>query len=161
MKRKITKYNSLEERIHLQTDIHAENECWNWTGHKDKNGYGVLRVNTTYKRATRVIWKLNFGEIPNGMYVCHHCDNPSCVNPRHLFLGTPQDNHDDMDRKGRRKIMYGNDNPMTKLTDQNLIDIVEMWNTGKYSQQEIGEQFGVRQRTISRIVRGEERVILK
>lgn len=75
--------------------------CWEWQGGRDLKGYGRVTVGTKRKKAHRVIWELANGPIPDGMRVCHHCDNPPCVRPDHLFLGTDKDNADDRDAKGR------------------------------------------------------------
>ena len=74
--------------------------CWLWTGNKFQ-GYGQIRFAGKTRRAHRVAWELTRGSIPAGLYVCHHCDNPSCVNPGHLFLGTQTDNMRDCLAKGR------------------------------------------------------------
>ncbi len=81
--------------------VKKEECCWTWTGSLGKWGYGHFRVDSKTMLAHRVSWMLHNGEIPNGLFVCHHCDNPKCVNPEHLFLGTHQDNIDDMMSKGR------------------------------------------------------------
>lgn len=76
--------------------------CWNWTASKrSKFGYGAFKMNGKLHDAHRASWILKNGEIPIGIYVCHKCDNPSCVNPDHLFLGSPKDNVLDCIEKGR------------------------------------------------------------
>lgn len=75
--------------------------CWEWTGTKDKHGYGRVRVDQRKARAHRVAWEAFKGEIPAGLHVLHRCDNPGCVNPEHLFLGTHGDNMRDREAKGR------------------------------------------------------------
>src|SRR5256885_74384 len=77
--------------------------CWEWVGSKRELGYGQVRYKGRSARAHRIAWELTFGEIPDGRSVLHKCDNPPCINPDHLFLGTQQDNVDDMFRKGRQK----------------------------------------------------------
>lgn len=75
--------------------------CWLWTASKNRQGYGYFRFDGKMMKAHRMAWLLVHGEIPEGMLVCHTCDNPSCVNPEHLWLGTNQDNQNDMNAKGR------------------------------------------------------------
>jgi hypothetical protein len=78
--------------------------CWEWRGAKSRFGYGRFIVGRNNRLAHRVAWAATRGEIPVGMNVCHRCDNPSCVNPDHLFLGTQRDNVRDMHEKGRAPV---------------------------------------------------------
>lgn len=89
---------SLEERF--LSRIEYTEDCWIWTAGKNKKGYGQIKVSGKQEGAHRLSFTLYKGD-PSGMIVCHSCDNPSCVNPQHLWLGTPKDNMQDKERKGR------------------------------------------------------------
>lgn len=81
--------------------VDRSGECWVWLGARDARGYGRLRRRGRYVKAHRYVWTITNGEIPEGLFACHHCDNPPCVRPDHLFLGTQSDNARDMVAKGR------------------------------------------------------------
>ena len=83
--------------------IDKSKDCWEWTGSKSKAGYGLFSYNKI-KLSHRISYYLTYGEFDKKLFVCHKCDNPSCVNPEHLFLGTAKDNFEDMISKGRNKI---------------------------------------------------------
>lgn len=123
--------------------------CHEWTGYKDKDGYGTLRVNGKDYKAHRYACIQKYGEIPSGQLICHRCDNPSCCNPEHMFLGTIQDNNSDRDKKGRQA--KGAKNGSAKLTEHNVRQIRRLSAEG-YSQTRLAEIFGVKQTTISVIV---------
>jgi len=109
-----------------KVDIKEPNDCWDWEGSKDRHGYGRLSYKGKREQlANRVVWELLNGEIPPSMCVCHSCDNTSCVNPAHLWLGTHQDNMADMMKKKRNRsgIHYGTDNPKSKLTEYKVREI--------------------------------------
>lgn len=113
-------------------------DCWEWTARRDKNGYGMLGND----RAHRFSFSLANGGIPDGMQVLHHCDNPPCVNPDHLWLGTPKDNARDRNAKGRHDPQIGSTNGNAKLTELEIPRIRDMIACGA-SNQDIGAWFGV------------------
>jgi hypothetical protein len=90
--------------------------CWMWTK-ATVYGYGQLYYEGRPQRAHRVSWRVFRGPIPDGLYVLHHCDRPGCLNPDHLFLGTANDNHTDMTRKGRARVASGSSSGRAKLTE--------------------------------------------
>lgn len=94
---------SAEERFWSKVVIvDDDTSCWEWRGWCDKDGYGNVRRGAGLKRTHRVAYQLVYGEIPEGLFVLHHCDNPPCVRPEHLFLGTHQDNIADKVAKNRQ-----------------------------------------------------------
>ena len=99
------------EWIKERVKINEETGCWEWQGHRDRDGYGLAHLGTNGEafkwRAHRLAWTTVNGDIPDGIFACHKCDNPQCCNPDHLFLGTAKDNHDDMVAKDRKKVASG------------------------------------------------------
>jgi hypothetical protein len=129
-------------------------ECWTWSARRDPDGYGVFWYEGKNRRAHRMAWLFTRG--PDGMdgkLACHRCDNPSCVNPGHLFLGTNTDNLQDMARKGRSVGFDGEAHPMAKITAETVALIRGAYNSGE-SQSAIGARVGISQTQVSRIVRG-------
>jgi hypothetical protein len=121
--------------------------CWEYTGGKSPKGYGWVYVGMRkgkmhYMRANRLSWIYCHGEIPEGMLVCHKCDNPSCVRPDHLFLGTHKDNYADSQQKQRHS--HGARNGNTKLNEADVEVIRELYRLGVY-QRTIAALYGIRQ----------------
>lgn len=133
--------------------------CWPWTGSKDRKaggGYGKFKLKSYVGvRAPRVAYALYYGASPGDLFVCHHCDNPECVNPTHLFLGTVQDNSDDMKRKGRqaKRDQAGEKNGAAKLSAADVETVRGLIEAG-LNNTVIAARFGVTHQAISRIRRG-------
>ncbi|WP_176491733.1 HNH endonuclease [Curtobacterium sp. 'Ferrero'] len=92
----------LADRLRLHADIGGPDDCWEWQGARNADGYGVTKTELG-NLAHRVSYQVWVGPIPDGYFACHTCDNPPCINPRHLFTGSPADNVHDMIRKGRNR----------------------------------------------------------
>lgn len=137
----------------------SKDSCWTWCASLSTNGYGRIRYGGKAMAAHRVSWLMHYGTIPDGMLVCHKCDNPVCVRPDHLFLGTHQDNMDDMVAKGRAKgewqgvICLGEHNGQSKLTDRKVRFIRRAWKMGKFTQRQLATRVGVDPSLISYVVR--------
>ena len=123
-------------------------ECWEWQGYRNKKNYGVTRIggrNSKAFLAHRLSWTIHFGEIPHGMHVCHKCDNPPCVNPNHLFIGTNQDNIMDRVAKGRSSKWLLNAPrdklPNTKIPTAKIPDMAEDRKNGM-KLKDIAEKYG-------------------
>lgn len=123
--------------------------CWNWTAQKGSGGYGLFCFEGRQQGAHRVSYQLYVGEIPEGMHVCHRCDNQSCVNPSHLFVGTASDNAHDRDNK--KRCPFGEKHYRAKLTENQVKSIRKMWSSGSRNI-DIAREFGVDKRNISNIV---------
>lgn len=135
---------SVEERFWNR--VNKTSGCWEWCGTIRPDGYGILqkasKVNSFY-RAHRLSWALHNGDLPDNLHVCHKCDNPRCVNPDHLFLGTDADNQKDKWQKGRGSpppIMCGSANPYAKLTEKDVKKMRELRKKG-WLNREIAELF--------------------
>lgn len=133
----------------------SENGCWIWIGACNNKGYGVLTFQAHRAQAHRLSWTLNVGEIPQNTCVLHRCDNPPCVNPEHLFLGTFSDNMKDCYSKGRhrRMVQNGASNPMSRLTDSQVEFIRQAIKEG-FKTTVVARYFDVSYTTISMIANG-------
>lgn len=127
--------------------------CWLWTGHIGENGYGIFGVNGRQHKAHRVSYLIEHGRIENDRFVLHRCDVRACVNPAHLFLGTPKDNSQDAVRKGRNTKLYGERNGKAKLTRAAVLAIRRLCKRGVY-QKAVAQRFGVSEATVSYVVNG-------
>ena len=127
--------------------------CRIFAGAKSDKGYGLIYDKGLILRAHIVSYKLHIGPVPKGLFVLHHCDNPPCINPEHLWLGTAQDNSYDMMNKDRnqRQSQCGELNGRAKLTRQKAAEIKWLALEKKLSQREIGLQYNISQTLVSQI----------
>ncbi len=121
--------------------------CWLWTAGTNKHGYGKY-LQTSAHRAS---WEIHFGAIPSNLCVLHRCDNPPCVRPEHLFLGTDADNMTDRLAKGRYD--RGEDHPMALLTERCVKEIRSLYSSGAHTLMSLAIQYGVAQSTIHAVVK--------
>lgn len=131
--------------------------CWEWIAGLTRTGYGKIGGGPNESDtplAHRVMYEMTYGPVPEGMYVLHRCDVPSCVRPDHLFLGTQKDNMDDMQAKGRKvvTVLRGEAGTLAKLSWLQVREIRERYAAGGITQKALGREYGVNDVTVSLIV---------
>jgi len=147
---------SIKDRFLSKVSISEDrNKCWIWVANCNIWGYGKFNGNGAH----RFSYELFNGPIPQGLFVLHKppCFNRKCVNPDHLYLGTQQDNMNDMKEQERQRYLEGEELPQSKLTEENVLVIRHMWNNkkrfGVAKQSDLADMFGISQCQISMIVR--------
>ena len=168
----------MEPRNFWSKYVVDENGCWIWQGYVAPSGYARCYF-PRFKRcmnSSRAAWIILYGDIPPSLFVCHHCDNPKCINPKHLFLGTVKDNSQDALKKGRldaglkiassrvprgdnhwsrrmiEKVHRGESQANSKLTNENVIEIRRLRESSGISHYKLAKMFGVSYVTIYKIV---------
>lgn len=153
----------LVDRFWEKVTRRGDNECWEWTGGTAPGGYGVIGIGghiTRQVRATRLSWEIAHNRpFPDGLYCCHTCDNPRCVNPSHLVAWTQKENIADMHRKGRAASVdqtrhTGELNGRALLTDNDVVEIVRLINSRTIRQKDIASMYGVCVGVIEKIKSG-------
>lgn len=142
--------------IHTDDDfwnlVDKSGACWIWRGRRNKRGYGHPCIHGRPILAHRHAWILTRGEIPAGLCALHHCDNPPCVNPDHLYLGTYADNARDREERGRRIYAHGSALAHARLTEKAVLEIRARCSAGE-TQRALAREFNVNYRTIGVVVR--------
>jgi hypothetical protein len=137
------------QRFMAKVSITPKTDCWLWQATKNKDGYGHFGVAASLPRkAHRVSYEMFCEEIPAGKIICHRCDNPSCVNPDHLFVGSHADNSRDRDDKGRQAL--GRRNGKSRLSEDDIPEI----RASSLSERATAKQFGVHRGTVNAIKSG-------
>jgi hypothetical protein len=148
--------NTISKELLLDRTIQHQDGCWEWVGYKTNQGYGrVMAQRRSYlvHRLAMHLWK-DF-DLNSALLICHHCDNPPCINPEHLFVGTVYDNVQDMKRKGRSpKKQIGEASPIAKLTEANVKRIFKLLAEGKLNQRQIARKFKISPGYLSQIKSG-------
>lgn len=132
--------------------VQKTESCWEWTGGRHDFGYGMFWFNGNNVGAHRFVWILTYGPIPDGLDVCHHCDNPPCCNPAHLFVGTNVENMADRDQKGRTNSSPGEEHPQAILTDLEVLEIRERWAYGLVTRGELAIDYSVSLGAIGHVI---------
>lgn len=148
------KNHTLTLRYWEYVKVGEEDQCWEWTGSKTSAGYGLIYWKDELKYAHRLSLEFDGRPVPPRWHACHTCDNPLCVNPKHLFPGTPHDNVKDKVSKGRHT--YGENHPNSRLTDTDVEEIRKLAYDGVW-QSDLAQMFNVNPSHISRLVAGLER----
>lgn len=131
-----------------------KNGCWEWVGTKDKNGYGKTKANGKTIKPHRISYAIANGDFDQSFYVCHKCDNPSCINPDHLFLGTNSDNQKDCVRKGRKPNRDGENHPLAILSDSDVLQIRARYKRRVVTAIMLAKEYGVSRQQVLRIIHG-------
>jgi predicted XRE-type DNA-binding protein len=133
-------------------EVDPDTGCWNYRKRAPSTGYGRVMLNYKSYIASRLFYTIHYGHFHPSLDVLHTCDNPACVNPDHLFLGTAKDNVADMIAKGRRRLTS-----RMRMSDDDVIECRNRWAEGDVSQARLAADYGVSQTHISNIVRGKAR----
>lgn len=145
---------SVVSRFWEKADRSSGDGCWPWVGARNPDGYGSFGIGGRAVGAHRVAWEIENGRIPAGMHILHSCDNPQCVRPSHLSLGTHADNMADCKAKGRGRVPIGENCVRAKLTADQVVEIYTRALSDGQTWEQIAAEFGVARSTVGAIARG-------
>jgi hypothetical protein len=145
--------NKLKKKFCERVNKNTGSECWEWVGSISSNGYGKYLFEGKFYLAHRLSYMLLISDIPKNKLVLHKCDNPKCVNPKHLYVGTQKDNMQDKVRRGRMPCMSGENSPSSKLTWKKIEQAKKLSHEGS-SLRSIGKMFNVHHWTIGLALKG-------
>lgn len=173
---KITSHEDFVRVFWSKVSIRGENECWEWNGWMAANGYGGVDYRGKRYKAHRMSYMLSKGEIQQGLFVCHTCDNRKCVNPNHLWLGTREENMQDCIRKRRgawdtkpermphgerhwmnlypERRFYGTKNVNCRLNEELVVEIRSLYGHSGNTIPSLAKKFNVSKATIHRVIKG-------
>ena len=144
---------SIQQRFEKKVVLIPFSDCHHWTGATAKFGHGQLANGLGgWLFAHRFAFEQKHGPVEKGKFVLHHCDNPSCVNTNHLYVGSKKDNAQDRENRNRGNHAFGSNHGRSKLSVSQVRDIRDEFDTGKYSFQQLGKIYGVDGKSIADIV---------
>lgn len=135
--------------------------CWEWQGHKNKNGYGTIHYASKNQLAHRVSFIVFNLKIPKGALVLHKCDNKPCINPKHLYHGDKKDNMRDALERGQYKPTIGENHPRAKLKDKQVLEIKRIWKGGIIQAEAIAKKYGICRGHVYKIICGYRKTLGK
>jgi len=149
------KRKSIEERFWEKVEVGSLDICWPWKASRNKWGYGRIGYKGKLVTAPRLSYQLVFGDVPEGLCVCHSCDNPACVNPSHLYLGTFRDNNLDKMSKGRWRGNHtrGENRPQSKITEDKVKEIRNLAKQGM-SNRKIAPLYNISHSAVDSVING-------
>ncbi len=135
------KNKNIKEDVWKRINIKGEDDCWEWKGYVLSNGYGQIRIDYRRYRTHRLVYELTYGPIPEGLLVCHKCNNRKCCNPKHLYVGTQKDNLKQMIEDGRKPI--GENSSKAKLNWKQINEIRKKYIPYIYTQKRLGKEYSI------------------